>query len=142
MDSKKYEMIQKENEGLIEEFGNHLQEKGLSDKTIRTHINNVAFYLNRYLLDHYDDANAIKGIEYFYIDDFFGYFFIRKCMWSTPSTIRTTAASLKRFYRFMYETNRVTKNEYEEFTHDLQESLDDWCEDCRIFNDGKEYINF
>ena len=90
----------------------------------------------------YEDEDAVKGIEYFYIGDFFGYFFIRKCMWSTPSTIKTTAASIKKFYKFMYETNRVKKEEYEDFAKNLNESLDGWCEDCRIFNDGKEYIDF
>ena len=33
--------IQKENEELIEEFRNYLKEKSLSDKTIKTHTNNV-----------------------------------------------------------------------------------------------------
>ena len=93
-------------------------------------------------MDHYEDEDAVKGIEYFYIGDFFGYFFIRKCIWSTPSTIKTTAASIKKFYKFMYETNRVKKEEYEDFAKNLNESLDGWCEDCRIFNDGKKYIDF
>ncbi len=35
------------------------------------------------------------------INDFLGEFFIRKCMWSTPGTIKRTAASIKKFYKFM-----------------------------------------
>ena len=41
MNYKRYETIQKENEELIEEFRNYLKEKSLSDKTIKTHTNNV-----------------------------------------------------------------------------------------------------
>ena len=29
------------------------------------------------------------------LGDFLGDYFIRKCMWSTPSTVKTTAASIR-----------------------------------------------
>ena len=31
------------------------------------------------------------------LGDFLGDYFIRKCMWSTPSSVKTTAARLKKF---------------------------------------------
>ena len=141
MDDKRYKELEKENEALTEEFRRYLEEKYLTYKTISNHVDNVDFYTNTYLLDHYDGVDAVKGIDYSYIGDFFGYFFIRKCMWSTPYTIKTTAASIKKFYKFMCETGRVTKEEYEDFAYYLKESIEDWCEDCQIFNDGGEYIN-
>ena len=140
MDDKRYKELEKENNALADKFRKHLKACGLSDKTIRNHVDNVCFYLNDYLLGHYDDVDASAGIDYSYIADFLDYFFIRKCIWSTPSTLRSTAASLKKFYRFMYENDKVSKEAYDEFTSLLKESLADWCEDCRIYNDGGEYI--
>ena len=36
-----------------------------------------------------EDALTMEnGCKDEYLSDFFGYFFIRKCMWSTPDTIR------------------------------------------------------
>ena len=32
-----------------------------------------------------------------------GYFFIRRCMCSTPSTVKGTAASIKKFYKCMLD---------------------------------------
>ena len=48
-----------------------------------------------------------NGCKDEYLSDFFGYFFIRKCMWSTPDTVKSTIASLKKFYR-------LSKEDYEE----------------------------
>ena len=79
-------------------------------------------------------ASVKEGISYGYCADFLDYFFIHKCMWSTPSTLRSTAASLKKFYGFMYEKGLVDKETYEDFKSFMKESVDDWCEDCAIYN--------
>ncbi|MED9970015.1 MAG: hypothetical protein UFA98_08410, partial [Ruminococcus sp.] len=36
------------------------------------------------------------------LDPFF-YFYIHKCMWSTPASVRSMAAGLKKFYKCMAE---------------------------------------
>lgn len=66
-----------------------------------------------------------NGCKDEYLSDFFGYFFIRKCMWSTQSTI----ASLKKFYR-------LSKEDYEEFTDTIRVNKEYWIDCCSEYNDG------
>ncbi|MGN1181570.1 MAG: hypothetical protein ACI4SR_01080, partial [Faecalibacillus sp.] len=103
---KSCEAIRQQNDELLNIFVDDL--KGLSPKTINNHLRNVDFYINDYLL--YGDLLTFdQGIEV--IDDFFDNFFIRKCMWSTPSTIKSTAASLKKFYKSMADHQKINKED-------------------------------
>lgn len=63
------------------------------------------------------------------LSDFFGYFFIRKCMWSTLDTVKSTIASLKKFYR-------LSKEDYEEFTDTIRVNKEYWIDCCSEYNDG------
>jgi len=49
----------------------------------------------------------------FMADEFLGDFFIRKCMWSTPGSIRSSAASFKKFYKCMLERGAEEKESYD-----------------------------
>ena len=95
---KKYERackrIKKDNAELLEQFGQWLSEMGLAEKTVQRHVENVDLYINSFLL--YEDAIPAKeGTSR--ISMFLGYWFIRKAMWASPSSIRENAASLKKF---------------------------------------------
>jgi hypothetical protein len=67
---------------------------------------------------------------------FFGWFYIRKCLWSTPNNIRTTAASLKKFYKCMCEFGHIEKEELRDFLETIKFGLDDWCDECAVYNGG------
>lgn len=69
------------------------------------------------------------------LDMFLGYFFIRKCMWSTPGTIKSTAASIKKFYKCMVEHGKVDVSDYEYLCSEIKENMDQWQTDCAIYND-------
>ena len=69
---------EKENGVYLEEFEADLTGAGLKDKTIKNHLVNVDFYLNSYLLR---DVPHEMRVGCYRLDDFFGYFFIRKCAW-------------------------------------------------------------
>ena len=139
MDKVKYTNIEKENKKLISEFEKYLNSKNLAPKTVQKHVDAAYFYIDVFLNDHYV-VSAKEGINYTYIADYFDYFFIRKCMWSTPETLRSEVASIKKFYAFMYEKGLVSDEDFDEFRYMIKESIDDWCEDCQIYNDGGEYI--
>lgn len=116
------------NTKYIEGFVDELSKKGFVDKTIKNHYFNVDFYLNDFLLRE----NALtmeNGCKDEYLSDFFGYFFIRKCMWSTPDTVKSTIASLKKFYRLL-------KEDYEEFTDTIRVNKEYWIDCCSEYNDG------
>jgi predicted nucleic-acid-binding protein len=77
-----------------------------------------------------EDALTMEnGCKDEYLSDFFGYFFIRKCMWSTQDTVKSTIANLKKFYR-------LSKEDYEEFTDTICANKEYWIDCCSEYNDG------
>ncbi len=120
-----------ENEGYLVEFEEWLMAAGLSDKTIQRHISNIDFFINTYLLR--EDAYGIEE-GCCRVDDFLGYFFIRKCMWSTPATIRQNAASFKKFYKCMLEKGHITQGSSDLLLDAIKTFRPMWLKDCEDFN--------
>jgi hypothetical protein len=135
---EEYEMQCKQqrekNNSYLGIFEKDLMESGLTHKTISKHVSNVDFYINEYLLRE-DPFEMQEGCGS-KIDMFLGYFFIRKCMWSTPGTIKTTAASIKKFYKCMNEHGYVSKEEYNYLCTTIKENMEIWQDDCEAFNNG------
>ena len=139
---KACERRKKENEAYLIEFEQWLQASGLKDKTIQKHISNVDFYLNVYLLR--EDAYGMEeGCRAARIDNFLGYFFIRKCMWSTPASIKQNAASFKKFYKCMLERGHISRGDYDELLVAIKEGTPIWTADCEDYNNPTEdtYMN-
>ena len=111
-----------------------MEHKGLSDKTIRKHFQNVELYVE--FLNFHHDADIEHGVEYTYLADFFGYYFIRKCMWSTPATLKSTAASIKKFYKCMAEHQVIDEESYKEFLSIMKDFVPEWMEECDDYNNG------
>ena len=127
---EKCKLIKQENESFLEMFEKDLE--GLNQKTINRHLTNVDFYINTYLLreDAYDFTHGIWDI-----DDYLGYFFIRKCMWSTPGNIKSTAASIKKFYQCMLKQEMIQKADYEYLCETIKDNMWKWQSDCEMYND-------
>ena len=96
---KQFKENEKRNKKFIDEFEKYLKEKDLVEKTIKKHINNISLYLDDYL-NYYELVKMEDGISR--IDSFLGDWFIRKCMWSSKTSIKETAASIKKFYQAMF----------------------------------------
>ena len=86
---------QEKNDYYLEVFEKDLIESGLKSITIRRHLANVDFYINQYLLREMPNEMQVGCGSA--IDMFLGDYFIHKCMWSTPETIKSTAANIKKF---------------------------------------------
>ena len=112
-------------------FQEDLENAGLKDKTIYSHLSNVNLFINDFLI-YYMDATMEEGITM--LGDLLGDYFIRKYMWSTPATVKTTAASLKKFYKSMAEHGKIEKKDYDYVCHDIKESMGYWQERCREYN--------
>lgn len=125
-------MIQKENEEYLNLFESDLISSGLSDKTVIRHLRNVDFYINTFLLRE-EPRHMERGA--FLLDFFLGDFFIRKCMWSTPGSIKTNAASIKKFYKSMLDHGKIQKNSYDELCREIKDNLNTWQINCEIYND-------
>jgi site-specific recombinase XerD len=135
-DYEKYERdckkIRKANKGLLNEFEASLKAAGLSKKTINNHLENVAFYLNDYLL--YEDAIEAKdGAED--VGMFLGYWFIKKAMWASQSSIKSHATSLKKFYTFMHEKGLIEKEELTDLKQRIKEDMPEWLATLDRYDD-------
>ena len=124
--------IRQINNDLLELFQKDMTESGLSDTTISRHLSNVDFYLNEFLLR--EDIHPMEdGLDMLGL--FLGYFFIRKCMWSTPGTIKSTAASIKKFYKCMLAHGKIKKEDYASLCAEIHDEMALWQADCKAFND-------
>lgn len=135
----KIEENQKRNKKFIKEFEEWLKEKSLSEKTISKHISNVDLFINDYL-NYYDIETAEEGIYSVY--SFLNGWFIEKCMWATPYTIKETAASIKKFYSYMSEKGYVKKEEYESLCKILKDNMDKILDTLEEFDNGTYYDIF
>lgn len=61
-------------------------------------------------------------------------------MWSTPYTMKEYAASLKKFYTYLNEEELISDEQLQDLKDTFKYSLEDWCDDCEIYNNGDEYI--
>ena len=141
MDEKDYEeqikALEKRNQKLLDVFHDDLKARGFTNRTINRHLDNVDFYINIYL-PREGVYRAEEGVEM--IGSFLGYFFIYKCMWSTPASIKSTAASIKKFYKSMLDHGYIEKGAYEYFCNVIKENMEEWQSSCAAFNNGESSL--
>lgn len=127
-------IIEQQNDELLEMFMESLMDKGLSEKTISKHCFNVDFYLNYYLV-HEDYNTFDDGLVM--LDGFFLDFFGRKAIWPSVATIKSIAASLKKFYKFLAEKNLIDAKDYRYFAAEIKDSIKYWI---YSYNEWENYL--
>ncbi len=129
---KECERIRNENEKILTDFKKWLSDEGLSERTINRHRSNVDFYINVFLL--YEDAiEAASGAGD--VGAFLGYWFIRKAIWASKATIKENAASLKKFYQFMFETGKISDGTLEDLKVLIKEEMPSWLATMERYDD-------
>ena len=124
--------IRKDNEVLLDDFSKWLADKGLSQKTIDKHCYNIDFYINEFLL--YEEAtDASEGI--YEIDLFLGFWFIKKAMWASKSSIKSNATSIKKFYEFMLEKGYIDEEDYIELKEEIKNNMQEWLDTMDRYDD-------
>jgi len=125
-------VLREENAVLLEDFAEWLRKKGLSEKTIKGHYENIDFYVNEFLL--YEEAKpASDGVHE--AGYFLGYWFIRKALWASQTSIRSYSASLKKFYQFMFERDLISRETLDDLKAQIKEELPEWLETLRRYDD-------
>ena len=136
-DYEQYEIecnrIRASNEKLLDDFETWLRKSNLADKTIGKHIDNIDFYINEYLL--YEDAvEPQDGVHS--VSMFLGYWFIRKAMWASKASIKSNAASLKKFYAFLGERGLVSQDDLAALNETIKEEMPDWLATLTRYDDS------
>jgi site-specific recombinase XerD len=132
---KDSEAIRKANKQLLTEFSAWLKTAGLAAGTIKNHCANIEFYVNEFLL--YEEAMEAKdGVTE--VDAFLGYWFIQKAMWSSQASIKSNAASLKKFYTFLYEKGLIDKQALADLKEDIKDGLPLWLATLARYEDPDE----
>jgi len=131
-----------ENQKLLDMFESWLKDKGLVSKTIQSHLQNVDFYINDFL--NYYDINDVKtGCIGYRISSFLGDWFIRKAMWSSPASVKSNAASIKKFYACLLEqTDLINKEHYIDMCATIKEEISEWMENAAIDDDMEYMIDY
>jgi site-specific recombinase XerD len=95
------------NQPILDGFEAWLKQSGLSEQTIRDHVDNIRFFayyllLYAYSLRRLDEAT--EGAVYDFLEDWFP----RKALWASVSSMKVYLASFKKFFKWMGETGLVS----------------------------------
>ena len=124
-------MTKKHNKILLEEFQNNMKESGLTQKTIRNHLGNVGLFINDYLFwEEIAPENSDEEIDIFFDD-----WAIRKNVIFSESSMRQFASSVKKFYKFLYESGWIDKEKHDGIKHTFKDGLPDWLISVRQYED-------
>lgn len=127
---EEFKRVEENNRKLLSIFGNSL--KGLSEKTINNHLSNASLFLDDFFYrERLENPQEGAG----YIDSFFD-FFVSKCLWSSPNSVKQLAASIKKFYMCMYENRIVDINALTDVLTTIIWRLEDWMADSDISSRG------
>ena len=135
---KKYktecQTIKTNNNKLLVAFENWLKSAGLKEKTIQNHLNNINFYINNFLL--YNDDEATPA-EYgtLHISNFLGYWFIKKALWASKVTIKSNATSIKKFYSFLSEENKIDVEHLNTLKKTIKNRMPEWLATITRYDD-------
>ena len=131
----------KRNEKYIKIFENWLNEQNLDKKTIRKHLDNIDLYINDYL-NYYEVTKMEEGVREAY--SFLSDWFIRKCLWSSVTSIKEMAASIKKFYKCMSEKGYIDNEDYQILCEEIKDNMDEFIETVIEYNDydGEEWEEF
>ncbi len=124
--------VRQQNDVLLEQFALWFSKSGLSEKTVLKHVDNVAFYINDYLLRE-EPVQPEDGVDD--IGWFLGDWFICKALWASKTAIKGYAASFKKFYGFMLEQGRIDADALDGLKQEIKEEMPSWLENLRQFDD-------
>lgn len=125
------EAIRQKNDVLLEQFALWLSKGGLSEKTVLKHVDNMAFYINDFLLGE-EPQEPEEGVDQ--VGWFLGDWFIRKALWASKTAIKGYAASFKKFYGFMLEQGRIDSDALDELKQEIKEEMPDWLDNLEQFD--------
>src|SRR5438270_4275390 len=103
---QRVQAIQCANEPILAGFERWLLQAGLSEPTIKAHVDNLRFFAHYLLLYAYSLRRldeATEGNVYDFLEDWFP----RKALWASVSSMKVYLATFKKFFTWMGATGLV-----------------------------------
>ena len=123
-DAESYEQrvqaIQGANQPILDGFETWLRQSGLSEPTIKAHVDNMRFF-SRYLLLYAYSLRRLDEATEGSIYDFLEDWFPRKALWACVSSMKVYLASFKKFFKWMGETGLVLPETVEDVLSTLKD---------------------
>ena len=119
--------IRVSNKPILDDFRTWLEQSGLSEKTVKSHVYNISFFTE--FLVYYDDP--LKKLDEANSSDvrmFLANWFPRKALWASPGAVKSNIASFKKFFQWMGETGRVPPKTAADVVATLKEGRDEFLE--------------
>jgi site-specific recombinase XerD len=113
--------IQRANQPILDGFERSLKQAGLSEQTIKAHVDNMRFFARYLLLYAYSLRRldeATEGNVYDFLEDWFP----RKALWASVSSMKVYLASFKKFFQWMGATGLVAPQTVEDVLATLKDS--------------------
>lgn len=100
----KYELIQKENEAIIDNFSKYLTKKYTNPRVIKKHINNIHLLINDYLaIDFEVKPNEADSFQ---INEFLDWC-VTKWIFNTSAELISVLDSIKIFFEYLPSHNNA-----------------------------------
>src|SRR5438128_1535020 len=118
---QRVQAIQRANQPILDGFARSLKQVGLSEQTIKDHVDNMRFFARYLLLYAYSLRRldeATEGNVYDFLEDWFP----RKALWASVSSMKVYLASFKKFFQWMGETGLVAPQTVEDVLATLKDS--------------------
>jgi site-specific recombinase XerD len=117
---QRVQAIQLANQPILDGFETWLRQSGLSEQTIKEHVDNMRLFsryllLYAYSLQRLDEAT--EGAVYDFLEDWFP----RKALWASVTSMKVYLASFKKFFTWMGATGLVSP----EIVEDVLSTLKD-----------------
>ena len=109
------------NQPILDGFEHALRQSGLSEQTIKAHVDNIRFFARYLLLYAYSLRRldeATEGNVYDFLEDWFP----RKALWASVASMKVYLASFKKFFTWMGETGLVAPETVEDVRSTLKDS--------------------
>jgi site-specific recombinase XerD len=118
---QRVQAIQLANQPILDGFEHALRQAGLSEQTIKAHVDNIRFFTRSLLLYSYSLRRldeATEGDVYDFLEDWFP----RKALWASVSSMKVYLASFKKCFTWMGETGLVAPETVEDVRSTLKDS--------------------
>ena len=78
-------------------------------------------------------CHAEDGIRL--VDEFLGYWFIRKAMWASESSIKSNIVTIKKFYTFMQSLGLISAEALKDLNDEIKENKQEWIDTVKRYDD-------